>query len=164
MAPAPQSVQVAPVLPQAESPLPGWQVPLCVHPVQQTPLRQVPAPLLQLPPVTGLVPQAPPAQVAVWQVPTGQGITQVAPPEPHLAGEVPSAHDAPSQQPVQQLPLRHCPPVQAVVSPLLPMRQELDEQSAVRHSFDVEQPVHGAPLLPQLVLLLPAWQANGPLV
>ncbi len=87
--PAPHAEHEAPALPQAESPVPGWQVPV--------PSRQ---------------PVQPPAHDPALQLWPAEQVAHTAPPVPHAEFEVPSWQvPFESRHPLHEL-LTQCPPEQ----------------------------------------------------
>lgn len=114
--PDPQLSQIKPPNPQKLAVFPVLQTPAETQPVQQIPPWQLPpvqdAPLALLP-----VAQMPVAQDTVLQGLVEAHLVQDTPAPPHLVRSLPVWHFEPSQQPLQQAPLRHLPPLQVV--PLL---------------------------------------------
>ncbi len=82
---------------------------------------------------------------------------QAPPALPHLDTALPTRQLTPSQQPVQQAPLRHTPPVHLVPS-LSPELEHLPlEQVPDEHGFlEVEQLAQAPPLAPQAAAAVPA--------
>jgi len=124
------------------------------QPVQQTPPRQVPfLPLLLQVVLSALLPEAhtPVAQDMVLQVLVEEHLLHSFPPLPQLVLFLPSWHLEPSQQPLQQAPLRHLPPLQEVPLLLLEYLQAPEEQATVLHTW-LLQVTHLTPPLPQLLM------------
>lgn len=84
---------------------------------------------------------------------------QVSPPVPHLLVVVPGSQLLPSQQPVQQLPLKHFPPGQVVPLVLLLVTHcPWLLQTGFLHGSEVVHCWQFAPFVPQAAVVLPGRQ------
>jgi hypothetical protein len=153
-----QAAQFPPPVPHALVLVPALHCPDCQQPVQQVPPPQVP-PLQAVPCGAGLCWQAPLWQASVVQGCASSQLWQPAPPLPHVLVAVPLWQAFPSQQPVQQAPLRHCPPVQAVPSGFWPPLHLPAAQLPVAHSPPCPQLEQAAPPVPQAVVSSPGLQS-----
>jgi hypothetical protein len=115
--PALQESQVSPLSPQLLVESPAAQLDPVQQPLQQLPARQVPEPPSQEPLVLSDRPQFP------LLLQTGSlhwselvQVSQDSPLSPQLLVELPEEQVEPVQQPVQQSPSRHTPPLQEVPS------------------------------------------------
>jgi hypothetical protein len=150
--PLEQAAQAPPPVPQALVEVPETQLEPFQQPVQHEPLRHWP-PGHEVPLVLLVRVQLPPEQLAVWQTPAEQ-FWQAAPSSPQALVEVPDRQLEPLRQPVQQEPLRHVPPGQAVPFDLSVVPQLPPEQVGVSHdpAVHAEQP---PPLSPQALVEVP---------
>lgn len=131
-----QETHAAPPLPQMSSAVPSWQVTPSQQPLQQAPFSHLP-----VPPPHGVPGRAAVAeQVPLLQLPIKHSLPvsqfeQVPPALPHAALSVPTAQVVPFIHPVQQLPPRHLPPLQGVLSATLGVLHFPAEQAFVWHSL-----------------------------
>ena len=111
-----QDAHAAPPLPHAAALLvPGWQVVPSQQPVQHAPCSHLPVPPAQLVPgVAGVAEHVPFVQLGIMHSLVVLQLTHAAPAAPHDVVSVPAEQALPFQQPVQQLPPKHSPPLHGV--------------------------------------------------
>lgn len=147
-----------PAVPHTARVFPVLQVAPSQQPLQQVPLLHVPF-LHLVPAMAGTVPHFPPPQVSMVHAFLSSHSTHALPPAPQALEVAPGWHLPPlSTQPVQQVPLRQIPPVQAVPS-LSPVEVHLPAaQVAEAQGPPPEQTEQAPPPAPQADRPLPGKQ------
>lgn len=148
-------VHAFPPVPQLLEAAPDWQTPPLTHPVQQTPLMQIP-PLQAVPSLSPVEAHLPVAQVAEAQLLDALHVEHAPPPVPQAERLVPPWQVVPLQHPVQQVPFLQVPPLQVVPTGAGELVHTLLVQAGVAQALPAGQTEHLDPAGPQALMLVPA--------